>query len=117
MQKDTCQITIINQDKIELARQNMPETETLNETVDTFSMLGDLSRLRILHALNATELCVCDLAAILESSSSAVSHQLRLLRAKGFVHFRKEGKIVYYSLADEHVRQLLNQMTEHLQEC
>lgn len=117
MSKDTCQVTVIDRDKIELALKGMPETTTLAETADVFSLLGDLSRIRILQALSMTELCVCDLAAILETTSSAVSHQLRLLRSKGIVRFRKEGKIAYYSLADEHVRQLLTQMIEHVQEC
>jgi DNA-binding transcriptional ArsR family regulator len=117
MSKDTCQVNVIDRDKIELAQKGMPETTTLSETADVFSLLGDLSRIRILQALSTTELCVCDLAAILETTSSAVSHQLRLLRAKGIVRFRREGKIAYYSLADEHVRQLLKQMIKHIEEC
>ena len=117
MTKDSCEINVIDRDKIELAKNSMPETSTLTETADVFSLLGDFSRIRILHALSTTELCVCDLAAILETTSSAVSHQLRLLRARGIVRFRRDGKIAYYSLADEHVHQLLKQMIEHIQEC
>ena len=117
MSKDTCEVNVIDRDKIELAQKSMPKASTLTETADVFSLLGDFSRIRILHALSTTELCVCDLAAILETTSSAVSHQLRLLRAKGIVRFRREGKIAYYSLADEHVNQLLKQMIEHIQEC
>lgn len=117
MTTDTCQITCINKDTVALAQQEMPETSTLVETAEIFSMLGDLSRIRILQALSTTELCVCDLATILEASSSAVSHQLRLLRAKGLVSFRKEGKMAYYSLADDHVRQLLTLTIKHVQEC
>ena len=114
---DTCQINVIDKDKIELARNSMPDSTTLSETADVFSLLGDYTRIRILQALSTTELCVCDLAAILEATSSAVSHQLRLLRAKGIVKFRREGKVVYYSLADEHVHQLLTQMIQHVEEC
>ena len=117
MSKDTCQVNVIDRDKILLAQKSMPESIILAETADVFSLLGDFSRVRILQALSTTELCVCDLAAILETTSSAVSHQLRLLRAKGIVSFRKEGKIAYYSLADEHVHQLLTQMIKHIQEC
>jgi len=117
MSKDTCQVNVIDRDKIVLAQKSMPEPTILTETAEVFSLLGDFSRVRILQALSTTELCVCDLAAILETTSSAVSHQLRLLRAKGIVSFRKEGKIVYYSLADEHVHQLLTQMIKHIQEC
>ncbi len=100
-----------------LAQKAMPATSTLVEAAELFNMLGDLSRIRILQALSVTELCVCDLAAILDASSSAVSHQLRLLRTKGLVRFRKEGKMAYYSLADEHVRQILTQTVKHVQEC
>ena len=117
MSKDTCEINVIDKDKIELAQKGMPDTTILTETAEVFSLLGDLSRIRILQALSTTELCVCDLAAILGTSSSAVSHQLRLLRAKGIVRFRREGKIAYYSLADEHVHQLLTQMIKHIEEC
>jgi len=114
---DTCQINVIDKDKIELAQNSMPHSTTLSETADVFSLLGDYTRIRILQALSTTELCVCDLAAILEATSSAVSHQLRLLRAKGIVKYRREGKVVYYSLADEHVHQLLTQMIQHIEEC
>ena len=117
MSKDTCQVNVIDRHKILLAQKSMPESIILAETADVFSLLGDFSRVRILQALSTTELCVCDLAAILETTSSAVSHQLRLLRAKGIVSFRKEGKIAYYSLTDEHIHQLLTQMIEHIQEC
>lgn len=117
MDRDTCQIKVIDREQIALALQDMPEKTILAESAEFFSMLGDLSRIRILQALGTTELCVCDLAAILESSSSAVSHQLRLLRAKGMVRFRKEGKIAYYSLADNRVRILLKKMYEHTQQA
>lgn len=114
MKNEICQISAIHQDQVEQARINMPEGPRIASTADIFSMLGDISRLRILLALSTTELCVCDLAALLETSSSAISHQLRLLRAKGIVRFRKVGKIVYYSLADHHVQHLLADMFRHL---
>jgi DNA-binding transcriptional ArsR family regulator len=114
---DSCETNVIDRNKIELATAKMPDASTLTETAEVFSLLGDYTRIRILKALSSTELCVCDLAAILEATSSAVSHQLRLLRAKGIVKFRREGKVVYYSLADEHVHQLLTQMIEHIEEC
>lgn len=114
---DTCQINVIDKDKIELAQKSMSDSTTLSETADVFSLLGDYTRIRILQALSTTELCVCDLAAILGATSSAVSHQLRLLRSKGIVKYRREGKVVYYSLADEHVHQLLTQMIKHIEEC
>ncbi|MGK2905623.1 MAG: ArsR/SmtB family transcription factor [Desulfuromonadales bacterium] len=115
MEKDICQVNVIHHEHVNRAKLNMPEEQLLTETAEVFSMLGDLSRLRILQALSTTELCVCDLSAILETTPSAVSHQLRLLRAKKMVRFRKAGKMAYYSLADEHVQHLLAEMLAHLQ--
>jgi ArsR family transcriptional regulator len=115
--KVKCNVNVIHQEQVSQARQSMPEEDLVIEAAELFNMLGDNSRLRILLALNTTELCVCDLAAILEASSSAVSHQLRLLRAKGLVRFRKEGKIAYYSLADSHVRVLLEETFKYLKSC
>jgi ArsR family transcriptional regulator len=112
-----CQVNVIHQAQVSQARHSMPEEALVTEAAELFNMLGDNSRLRILLALNTTELCVCDLAAILEASSSAVSHQLRLLRAKGLVRFRKEGKIAYYSLADSPVRVLLEETFKCLNNC
>ncbi len=114
MTTDICQISVINQAHVDQAVFKMPQEQFIAEAAEVFSMLGDMSRLRILHALSTTELCVCDLASILESSSSAVSHQLRLLRAKGMVRFRKAGKIAYYSLTDAQVQQLIFKMFDHL---
>ena len=115
MNNDTCQVNTIHQEHVEQAKCNMPDEGRLAEAAELFNMMGDSSRLRILHALYTTELCVCDLSALLGTSSSAVSHQLRLLRANGMVRFRKEGKIAYYSLADSHVRHLLTEVFERLQ--
>lgn len=117
MGNDTCQVNVIDREKIEWAQQTMPEAAIFREAADVFRLLGDPSRLRILKALSTTELCVCDLAALLGATSSAVSHQLRLLRAKGFVQYRRQGKIAYYALADPHVQQLLAQMIAHIEEC
>jgi DNA-binding transcriptional ArsR family regulator len=83
---------------------------------DIFKVLGDLTRVRILKALSIEELCVCDLAAVLDLTQSAVSHQLRLLRAARLVKYRKAGKVVYYSLDDDHVKTLFAQGLEHVQQ-
>jgi ArsR family transcriptional regulator len=109
-----CQINVIHQKQVEQASKNMPGVNLVSEAAELFSLLGDSSRLRILQALSTTELCVCDLAAILNTSSSAVSHQLRLMRVKGLVRYRKEGKIAYYSLADSYVQDVLANTFEHL---
>ncbi len=110
----SCQVNVIHQKQVEQATKNMPGEYLVSEAAELFSLLGDNSRLRILQALNTTELCVCDLAAILNTSSSAVSHQLRLMRTKGLVRYRKEGKIAYYSIADNYVRDVLSNTFEHL---
>ena len=79
-------------------------------------MFGDGTRLQLLHALEQSELCVCDLAALLGMSKSAVSHQLKALRLAKLVKFRREGQIVYYSLADDHVKEIMDKGFEHLYE-
>ena len=109
-----CQANVIHQEQVMQASENMPGEHLVSEAAELFSLLGDNSRLRILQALITTELCVCDLAAILNTSSSAVSHQLRLMRTKGLVRYRKEGKIAYYSLADRYVQDVLSKTFEHL---
>ncbi|GAB7023063.1 hypothetical protein JCM12178A_16210 [Salidesulfovibrio brasiliensis] len=83
---------------------------------ELFKALGDYTRVRILHALSVSELCVCALAEVLEMSQSAISHQLRLLRAARLVRYRKEGKNVFYALDDEHVEMLLKQGFAHISE-
>lgn len=83
---------------------------------ELFKALGDYTRVRILYALSINELCVCALAEVLEMSQSAISHQLRLLRAAKLVRYRKEGKNVFYALDDEHVRMLVTQGLDHIQE-
>ncbi len=117
MTQDICQVTIINQQRIAQARKQMPDDTTLVEIAETFKLLGDPTRVKILQALAVTELCVCDLAALLEMTSSAISHQLRLLRARGIVRFRKQGKMVYYALDDSHVQTLVEVSLCHVTEC
>lgn len=94
----------------------IPEDETLHGLADLFKVFGDPTRIRILYALSAEELCVCDIASVLSMTQSAISHQLRVLKQTKLVKFRREGKTVYYSLADSHVKTILNQGLEHVQE-
>ena len=114
---DSCQVTTIDKKRIALAEEQMPDEAVLSELAGTFKLLGDPTRVKILLALATTELCVCDLAALLEMTSSAISHQLRLLRARSVVRFRKQGKIVYYSLDDSHVQTLVAVSLRHATEC
>jgi ArsR family transcriptional regulator len=93
----------------------MPDATTLHQVADIFATLGDPTRARIVFALSQSELCVCDLAVLLNMTLSAVSHQLRILRHMGLVKFRKMGRMAYYSLDDEHASELLAQALEHVE--
>jgi DNA-binding transcriptional ArsR family regulator len=110
MDNDVCQVVQINSEQVDLAASRMPVEELLDQMAESFRLLGNPTRLGIVHALNVTELCVCDLGALFEMTSSAVSHQLRLLRKSGLIKFRREGKNVYYSLARKSTRRLLKDM-------
>ncbi len=115
MSSDICQINCVDKKRVAQAQKEMPSDEALRQLTETFKVLGDLSRLRIIHALSVTELCVCDLSTLLETSSSATSHQLRLLRAANLVKYRKKGKMVYYSLDDDHIPTLIAEGLGHIQ--
>lgn len=113
---EACKSEYIDEKKVERTSGRMLSEDIFLKLSETFKALGDRTRIRILHALSEEELCPCELAILLGSSVSAVSHQLRLLRNLGFVRNRREGKNVYYSLYDEHVRQLLGTMINHMRE-
>ena len=112
----SCSVTIVDEAAVRSARSAIPAGVVVTHAGDIFSALSDPTRLRILLALASGELCVCDLASITGVSSSAVSHQLRLLRDRGLVAFRREGKRAVYRLADQHVATLLEQGIEHARE-
>ncbi|MBI9074630.1 MAG: helix-turn-helix transcriptional regulator [Desulfatibacillum sp.] len=114
--EDTCWVRCIHQDRVEEARKNAVPDRDLQRLADTYKALGDPSRLRILMALSRGEMCVCDLAAYLEISESGVSHQLRRLRDLALVKNRRDGKILYYSLDDDHVFRLVALGLEHVRE-
>ena len=115
MENDVCQVTCIHEDRVRKARRRMVDESTSVHLAELFRVLGDPTRIRILSALQEEELCVCDLAATVGSTQSAVSHQLRLLRAARLVKYRKEGKMVFYSLDDDHVARLFREGMEHVQ--
>ena len=110
-----CQCQAKSEGAIEQARANMPDEDALYDLADFFKVLGARTRVRILMALACSELCVCDLAELLSMTKSAVSHQLRALRQSRLVRYRREGKNVFYSLDDEHVRQVMETALHHLQ--
>lgn len=113
---DVCDVQCIDPGKVAKARRQAPEVETLQRVAETFKLLGDPTRLRIVDALSRAELCVCDLALIVGASQSTVSHSLRSLRQFRLVRYRKDGKIAYYSLDDEHIAQLTSLAFEHARE-
>lgn len=101
---------------IALVRQALVDQETAGAIAETFKVLGDPTRVRILDALGRAELCVCDLATLLGSSESAVSHQLRLLRTLRLVRSRRSGRLVFYALDDQHITDLMRQTLLHVRE-
>ena len=113
--KDTdCEV--IHPEIVEKVRHNMPDEQILNKVSALFKSMGDQTRSQILWALDQNEMCVCDLAALLNMTKSAISHQLKLLRESHLVKFRKEGKNVFYMLDDYHVRDIFQKAFEHILE-
>lgn len=113
---DTCQVKMIHHHRVDRARAEAIEGPLLDRLSLLFKVLGDPTRLRLVLALAGGEMCVCDLAAYLGVSDSAVSHQLRRLREQALVKARRDGQIIYYSLDDDHVSGLLNMGLEHVKE-
>jgi ArsR family transcriptional regulator len=111
-----CEITLIHEDEVHRAQSGLIAATSAAALAETFGALSDPTRVRLISALLPGELCVCDLAAVLGMSQSAVSHQLRLLRTLRLVKARKEGRVVYYTLADDHIRDLFNRGLEHIEE-
>ena len=109
-----CEQVELHEDAIRTARQALTDPETVAALADLFKVLGDPTRIRILQALHDTRLCVCDIAETLGMTQSAISHQLRVLKQSKLVKFRREGKTVFYALADEHVRTIIGMGMEHL---
>lgn len=113
---ERCACEVIHEDIVNRVRGKMPEEETLYDLAEVFKVFGDTTRIRILWALDEAEMCVCDIAALLDMTQSAISHQLRILKQAKLVRTRKEGKVVYYSLDDEHVRLIFDQGLTHINE-
>ena len=105
---EACQVRVIHLDRVEQARSEAVSARALNRLSSIYKVLGDPSRLKIVMALRNVEMCVCDLAAFLGLTESAVSHQLRRFKDLALVKSRREGQVIYYSLDDEHVAELLN---------
>ena len=113
---DSCEIQFVDEQKVENARKAMKSAEAVTTLAETFKILGDPTRIKIAFALSKEELCVCDIANLLGVSQSAVSHSLRTLRQMKLVRFRKQGKIAYYTLDDDHIATLLDEGFRHVEE-
>jgi len=113
---ECCEAVRTHEDIIQKVRGNMTKESILRDLADLFKIFGDATRVRILSVLLQSEMCVCDLAELLEMSQSAISHQLRILKQAKLVKNRREGKTVFYSLADGHIQTIINQGLEHIME-
>lgn len=115
-EEEFCTETKVHTGSVEAVRERMPDEDSLYEVAELFKVFGDSTRTRIIAALFEGELCVCDIAALLSMSISAVSHQLRVLRQTKIVKSRRSGKEVFYSLDDEHIYKIYRMAIEHIAE-
>lgn len=113
---ECCESFELPENLLKIVRETMPEETELYDLAELFKVFGDSTRIRILFVLFEAEVCVCDLASALNMTQSAISHQLRILKQNKLVKSRREGKSVFYSLADDHVRTIINQGREHIEE-
>ncbi len=113
---DRCEETCVHNNIVEKVDNNMPEDTILYDLADFFKVFGDCTRIKVLYALFESEMCVCDIAQLLNMNQSAISHQLRVLKQNRLVKYRREGKTVFYSLADSHIKTIFNQGLEHILE-
>ena len=116
MEIERTDCTVIHQDVVDHVTERMPEDEVLLDLADTFKLFSDSTRLKILYALTEAEMCVCDISALLGMSKSSVSHQLQVLKQSNLIKYRKAGRVVYYSLADDHVKTICRMGMEHVLE-
>ncbi len=112
---DRCEVRLVDPEKVALARSSLLDDEVYANLAETFAALADSNRAKIIYSLMGQELCVCDIAGVVGISESAVSQHLRILRTLRLVRQRKDGRMMYYSLNDDHIRILLNVCLEHVQ--
>ena len=113
---DRADCTVIHQEVVDAVRGRMPDDDLLLDLADSFKLFSDSTRLKILYALMEAEMCVCDISVLLGMTKSSVSHQLRVLKQANLVKYRKAGRVIYYSLADDHVRTICKTGMEHVLE-
>ena len=113
---ELCQEYFLHEDRLEDAREGSPTEEMVYDLVELFKVFGDVTRVKIIYALLESEMCVCDIASLLDMTQSAISHQLRVLKKARLVKFRKEGKTVFYSLDDQHIDKIFSFGLDHIKE-
>lgn len=113
---EKCSCNIIHEEIVDRVRGSIPEDEVLYDLAELFKVFGDSTRIKILCALFESEMCVCDIASLLNISQSAISHQLRVLKSNRLVKYRRDGKVIYYSLDDEHIKNIFDAGLTHITE-
>lgn len=113
---EKCEYICTHEDVVDTVKRHMPEDEKLYDLAEFFKVFGDSTRIKILYVLFQSEMCVCDIATLLSMTQSAISHQLRILKGMQLVKYRREGKVVFYSLSDSHIKAIINQGLEHINE-
>lgn len=114
--EDICELNIIHQDIVKKVKEIIPQDDVIYDLAEFFKVFADSTRMKIIYALMEDELCVCDIATVVGTTQSAISHQLRILKQSKLVKYRKEGKVVYYSLDDEHISEIVKKGREHIEE-
>ena len=113
---EVCDGCEVHEDLLKIVNDTMPEETELYDLAELFKVFGDTTRIKIICALFESEMCVCDLSCLLNMTQSAISHQLRVLKSARLVKFRREGKVVYYSLDDEHIKHIYDAGLNHISE-
>lgn len=113
---EKCNCNVIHSDVVERVKKSLPKEEVLYDLAEFFKVFGDSTRIKIICALFESEMCVCDLSALLNVSQSAISHQLKTLKSARLVKYRREGKVIYYSLDDEHIKHVFDEGLSHVTE-
>jgi len=111
-----CEYICVHEGIVQHVKDAMPSEDALFDLSELFKLFGDSTRIKILYCLFASEMCVCDIATLIQMSQSAISHQLAVLKRSKLVSARRDGKTVFYALADDHVRTIINQGIEHVSE-
>lgn len=113
---EKCRANIIHEDVVKRVKEAIPEEEVLYDLAELFKVFGDSTRIKILCALFEAEMCVCDIASLLNITQSAISHQLRVLKSNRLVKYRRDGKVIYYSLDDDHIKHIFDAGLTHIRE-